>query len=100
MMGNKSGGGGRGGGGGGGGGGANNTGAEVQSVIDALHEQIGGKAVRSQYKPGKRQLQQLQEMGLLQHMPSGFGFSDAARVIAHFQNKSQKWVDPSGPDYG
>lgn len=55
--------------------------AEIQNVINELHERIGRKAARKQYPIAKWQIAKLTELGILDLMPIGFGHSDAGAVI-------------------
>ena len=54
---------------------------QIQKVIDTLHKELSGKAVRNQYKVGKAQNQALTDLGIIDLMPVGFGFADADFVI-------------------
>lgn len=60
--------------------------SEIQNVINQLHSEIGGRAARKQYKPGKAQIAKLTELGIIDLMPAGFGFADADAVIAAATN--------------
>lgn len=55
--------------------------AEIAAIIAELHDRIGARNARRQYKPGKAQQQQLADLGILELMPHGFGFSDADAVL-------------------
>lgn len=55
--------------------------AEILNVIADAHTRMTGRQIRKQYAPGKAQIATLTELGILDYMPEGFGFSDADAVI-------------------
>jgi hypothetical protein len=55
--------------------------SEIEKVIAENRSHMHPKQVRKQYAPGKAQLAKLTELGILDYMPAGFGFSDADAVI-------------------
>src|SRR5689334_20547438 len=59
---------------------------EIQNVINQLHSEIGGRAARKQYQPGRAQIAKLTELGIIDLMPAGFGFADADAVITAATN--------------
>ncbi len=62
---------------------------EISNIISELHTRIGGKAARKQYPVAKHQMATLEELGILDLMPSGFGHSDAKAVIEAAQADEQ-----------
>lgn len=57
----------------------------INQIISDLHERIGGKAARKQYAPAKHQIATLEQLGIIDLMPKGFGHSDAKAVIEEAQ---------------
>jgi hypothetical protein len=55
--------------------------SEIEKVIAENRTNMTGKQVRKQFAPGKAQIAKLTELGILDLMPQGFGFSDADAVI-------------------
>lgn len=55
--------------------------AEIQNVITEARSHMTPKQIRKQYAPGKAQQQALTDLGIIDLMPEGYGFSDAAAVI-------------------
>ena len=56
--------------------------AQIAQIIANKHSRMTGKQIRQQYPVGKAQSAKLTELGIIDLMPSGFGFSDADAVIA------------------
>lgn len=68
---------------------------EINSIIEANHSRIGGRAARNQYRIGKAQENTLRELGILDLVPNApyckyIGHSDAKAVIEAAQDAGGK----------
>lgn len=69
---------------------------EIQNVINKFHATLHPRQINRQYPPAKHQMKTLEELGILDLMPSGFGHGDAKTVIEAAQADEQVGFNRAG----
>ena len=54
----------------------------IEAIISKHHSQIGYRNARRQSAPAKKDIKQLEALGILDIMPRGFGYSDTKEVLS------------------